>query len=113
MTEKSEKVNEGQNDFLGLPAEEGLPCTHVDCERLREMRMTELKPCPFCGSTDVHLVENDRGKSEVSITCKDCNVWVDHMFDAMTREEAIKLWNTRYLNGMPVTLYTMIPRDEE
>ena len=57
--------------------------------------LPELKPCPFCGSTDVHLIENDRGKSEVSITCKDCNVWVDHMFDAMTREQAIELWNRR------------------
>lgn len=66
--EKSEKVNESQIDFL--------------------------KPCPFCGSTDVHLV-NDTGKSEVSITCKDCNVWVDHMFDAMSKEEAIALWNRR------------------
>ena len=75
--------------------------------------MTELKPCPFCGSTDVHLIENDCGKSEVSITCKDCNVWVDHMFDAMTKEQAIELWNRRYLNGMPISLHTMIPRDEE
>ena len=54
-----------------------------------------LKPCPFCGSTDVHLIGNDHGKSEVSITCKDCNVWVDHMFDAMSRDEAIELWNRR------------------
>ena len=107
------KVNESQNDFLGLPAEEGLPCTHVDCERLREMRMTELKPCPFCGSTDVHLIENDPGKSEISITCKDCNVWVDHMFYAMTKEQAIELWNRRYLNGMPISLHTMIPRVKE
>jgi Lar family restriction alleviation protein len=67
--EKSEKVNESQIDFL--------------------------KPCPFCGSTDVHLVDNDPGKSEVSITCKDCNAWVDHMFDAMSNEEAIALWNRR------------------
>ena len=67
--EKSEKVNESQIDFL--------------------------KPCPFCGSTDVHLIENDREWSEVSITCKDCNVWVDHMFDAMSKEEAIELWNRR------------------
>lgn len=57
--------------------------------------LPRLKPCPFCGSTDVHLIENDRGRSEVSITCKDCNVWVDHMFDAMTREQAIELWNRR------------------
>ena len=34
-TEKSRKVNESQFDFLGLPAEEGLPCTYVDCERMR------------------------------------------------------------------------------
>ena len=54
-----------------------------------------LKPCPFCGSTDVHLIDNDPGRSEVSITCKDCNVWVDHMFDAMSRDEAIELWNRR------------------
>lgn len=59
------------------------------------MTEEELKPCPFCGSKDVHLIENDRDKSEVSITCKDCNVWVDHMFDAMSREEAIALWNKR------------------
>ena len=67
--EKSGKVNEGQNDFL--------------------------KPCQFCGSTDVHLIENHPGKSEISITCKDCNVWVDHLFDAMSKEEAIALWNRR------------------
>ena len=54
--------------------------------------MTELKPCPFCGSTDVQLIEY---RSEVTITCKDCNVWVDHMFDAMTKEQAIELWNRR------------------
>lgn len=53
-----------------------------------------MKPCPFCGSTDVHLIEYDR-VGAVSITCKDCNVWVDHMFDAMSKEEAIRLWNMR------------------
>ena len=64
-------------------------------EKANESQIDFLKPCPFCGSTDVHLIENDHGKSEVSITCKDCNVWVDHMFDAMSREEAIELWNRR------------------
>ena len=57
-------------------------------------RMTELKPCPFCGSTDVHIL-NHGTQGEHSITCKDCNVWVDHMFDAMSEEEAIELWNRR------------------
>ena len=93
--EKSTKVNESQIDFLGLPAEEGLPCTRVDCEKLREIRMTELKPCPFCDSSDVHLVNASHDGDEWSVTCKDCNVWVDHMFDAMSKEQAIELWNRR------------------
>ena len=58
--------------------------------------MTKLKPCPFCGSTDVHLVvERCETTITCSITCKDCNVWVDHMFDAMSKEQAIELWNRR------------------
>lgn len=59
--------------------------------------MTELKPCPFCGSTDVYILHHGT-KGEHSITCKDCNVWVDHMFDGMSKEEAIVLWNRR-VNG--------------
>ncbi len=58
MIEKSTKVNESQFDFLGRPAEEGLPCTHVDCERMREMGMTGPKPCPFCGK-ELHRYEED------------------------------------------------------
>ena len=73
--------------------------------------MTELKPCPFCGGTDIHIVEN--GPDGFSITCKDCNAWVDNIFEDMTKEQAIELWNRRYLNGMPISLHTMIPRDEE
>lgn len=63
--------------------------------KVKKSQIDFLKPCPFCGSTDVHLVENDRGKSEISITCKDCNVWADHMFDALSKEQAIELWNRR------------------
>ena len=58
--------------------------------------MTELKPCPFCGSNDVHLLNAACPEGDQwSVTCKDCNVWVDHMFDAMSKEEAIELWNKR------------------
>lgn len=52
-----------------------------------------IKPCPFCGGTDIHIVEN--GPDGFSITCKDCNAWVDNMFEDMTKEQAIELWNRR------------------
>lgn len=69
--------------------------TEEKSRKVKKSQIDFLKTCPFCGSTDVHLIENDCGKSEVSITCKDCNVWIDHIFDAMTREQAIELWNRR------------------
>ena len=53
-----------------------------------------LKPCPFCGSTDVKLVSSD-DKSYVSVTCKDCNVWVDHLFCDLSEEQMVALWNRR------------------
>ena len=43
MTEKTEKVNKSQIDFLGLPAEEGTPCTHIDCERMRVTYKSAMK----------------------------------------------------------------------
>lgn len=55
--------------------------------------MTELKPCPFCGGTDIRIV--GVGPDGFSITCKDCNVWVDNIFEDMTEEQAIELWNMR------------------
>ena len=56
--------------------------------------MTELKPCPFCGSAEVHII-NEGTQSEYSIVCDNCHVWVDHLFDAMSEREAIELWNRR------------------
>lgn len=56
---------------------------------------TELKPCPFCGSKDVHLIMADSTCGGWSVTCKDCNVWVDHIFNAMSEKKAIELWNRR------------------
>lgn len=55
--------------------------------------MTELRSCPFCGGKDIHIVEN--GPDGFSITCKDCNVWVDNIFEDMTEEQAVELWNRR------------------
>lgn len=56
--------------------------------------MTELKPCPFCGSSDVHLCEatNYRDYSFKGIYCKGCETfhvaWISD-------ENRINAWNRR------------------
>jgi len=61
--------------------------------------MSELKPCPFCGSeADVHPHNfGDSKKTDYTIYCsnKDCGssfCWYD------TPEESIKAWNKRAVN---------------
>jgi len=48
--------------------------------------MAELKPCPFCGSTDV-------GGSQCKIYCYVCNAEIR----GETTEQAAVKWNTRAL----------------
>ena len=68
--------------------------------------MIELKPCPFCGYPAhwVNGVSEDLG----FIICENCHAKIEGYID-----ECYEKWNRRYLNGMPITLYTMIPGDEE
>ena len=44
----------------------------------------ELKPCPFCGSTNIAL------RFE-SVVCREC----DGNIHSFNQEQAIKAWNTR------------------
>ena len=76
--EKSEKVNESQNDFL--------------------------KPCPFCGVGDARLSQDVWCK----IYCPICGATMTDQ----SRQGVIDKWNRRYLNGMPISLHTMIPENE-
>lgn len=48
--------------------------------------MTELKPCPFCGSTDI-------GGSQGKAYCYKCRATID----ACDTESAATMWNTRTL----------------
>jgi len=50
----------------------------------------ELKPCPFCGSNNLHLTHN--GMQNWVIGCGVCQVEMENFVD---REQAIKAWNTR------------------
>ena len=54
------------------------------------MSKTELKPCPFCGSKNIDLV--DYSAVIVFVQCDDCCATFPQ-FD--TKEEAIEAWNRR------------------
>ncbi len=53
------------------------------------MSEEELKPCPFCGSTNLYHTETSIFHA---VWCKDCGAMVD-----IDDGDAIKLWNTRPL----------------
>lgn len=57
--------------------------------------MEKLKPCPFCGSTDI-----SKGTALVAIgpfnnviTCSNCRMYCKPA--AITWDEAVKMWNRR------------------
>lgn len=57
---------------------------------------TALKPCPFCGSTEVTLDAVDRGRnregSAVWAQCRDCGT---STAVKLTEWEAVETWNRR------------------
>jgi len=51
----------------------------------------KLKPCPCCGSGDVHVIQQDAGRPD-NVSCMYCGL------TALTRsgtEESIERWNKR------------------
>ena len=73
--------------------------------------MDELKPCPFCGSANVHVVTRDvepQGdpwygrKDETFAECKDCGCTLfDRAFHEgfCNKSNAIAAWNSRAPEG--------------
>ena len=48
----------------------------------------ELKPCPFCGSNNIELIDHDN-----SIWCEDCPAGVNDY--TVSINDLIEAWNTR------------------
>jgi len=61
--------------------------------RIKEM--TELKPCPFCGSTEIHTYEPTMYEigNDASVNCE--NPICEAEVRGRTLQEAIAKWNRR------------------
>lgn len=56
--------------------------------------MIDLKPCPFCGSSDVS--EFDLDEETTVISCNGCNAQGGYYLEDCTQpEEAAEFWNRR------------------
>jgi Lar family restriction alleviation protein len=54
--------------------------------------MSELKPCPFCGSADIDCADAGYKTDVWFVQCNNCYATFPH-FDS--KEEAATAWNTR------------------
>jgi len=55
----------------------------------------KLKSCPFCGSNDVELRDDDTGivwEHAFQVMCWECGV---RTLYTQTQEKAVKMWNRR------------------
>ena len=59
--------------------------------------MAELKPCPFCGGTNIHIESWNDPTDEMGsyVCCYDClaSFWQQ---EACCQEDTIAAWNRRY-----------------
>ena len=78
--------------------------------------MTELKPCPFCGSPDVEAMLDEyapegRKIDWWMIKCWRCSAEFRTIF--CDKENVIQQWNRRYNNGMVFALSNVYPEVNE
>ena len=62
--------------------------------------MHDLKPCPFCGTDDELVIEEDERKLSWRVYCDTCGLHTD---DYPTREHAVSAWNTRPIEDNLIT----------
>jgi Lar family restriction alleviation protein len=63
-----------------------------------------LKPCPFCGGTDVHCTQ-DLGRG-IRVLCEGCRATASHY---VSEEAAASAWNRRA--EQPASGMVMVPRE--
>ena len=69
------------------------PNTATDNLRTNPYEMEpELRPCPFCGKTDMLSLDNLTDETDYCIECERCHISQHAYF---THEGAIAAWNTR------------------
>lgn len=56
----------------------------------------ELKPCPFCGTSEINIFSNGHDPQDWSISCEtiDCAGTTDYLWDSPI--QAIEAWNKRH-----------------
>lgn len=73
----------------------------------RRARPDELKPCPFCGSTDISNVSAGyacaskvwhRGDEIFAVNCRGCGASVPNRY---RNDLVVNAWNTRAQGGKP------------
>lgn len=60
------------------------------------MKMSKLKPCPFCGKTPVTVVD-DETEEKFGVKCFSCGGAIYP--EKETLDEAIEAWNRRINDG--------------
>lgn len=58
-----------------------------------------LKPCPFCGSTDVKLFQFTQGDYEEELYCVECVGCEADTGYKYSEDEAVAAWNSRVIEA--------------
>jgi Lar family restriction alleviation protein len=73
----------------------------------------ELKPCPFCGRTDLHIETDSEPTSTVNVFCDNPDCEASGPNSATTADEAAQKWNGRVCVAVPLDLLRRVLEQAE